>query len=193
MGSREIARSKDVTANSTEKVGKAGKVGPRPWEIESYIYKEEPEDAKRSSHDDPRLELALQRLSLHQDDFIPSDDDHGSGYSACGLGVTPDLHASASSASDQGTLAGVKQSAAGDYARRNMSDAEYQNFQDYKHAIYKRERPTQEQKDANTTYHKGLRAFNDTLSKRTGAARWRATRAAMAQGVKHGVVHRAWQ
>ncbi len=102
MGPREIARSKDVTANSTEKVGKAGKVGPRPWEIELYIYKEEPRDGHGSSHDDPRLESALQSLSLHQDDFIPSDDDHGSGHPAFGLGATPDLHASASSASDSG-------------------------------------------------------------------------------------------
>ncbi len=189
MGLREIARSTDVTENSTGKAEKVRKVSPRPWEIESYIYKEEPEDAKRSSHDDPRLELALQRLSLHQDDFIPSDDDHGSGYSACGLGATPDLHASASSASDLGTLAGVKQNAAGDYARRTMGDADYQHYKDYKRAIYKREQPTQEQKVANTTYQRGLRAFNDTLSKRTGAARWRTTR----EGAKHGVVHRAWQ
>ncbi len=74
MGSREIARSKDVTANSTEKVEKAGKVerkGPRPWEIELYIYKEEPRDGHGSSHDDPRLESALQSLSLHQDRLHP--------------------------------------------------------------------------------------------------------------------------
>ncbi len=101
MGSREIARLKDVTANSTKKLGKAG---PRPWEIEQYIYQEEPRDDQRSSHDDPRLEC----LSLHQDDFIPFDDDgdHGSGYPACGLGAMPDLHASTFTASELGTLAG---------------------------------------------------------------------------------------
>ncbi len=72
MGSREIARSTDVTENSTEKVGKAGKVrevGPRPWEIELYTYKEEPRDGHGSSHDDPRLESSLQ--SLHQDRLHP--------------------------------------------------------------------------------------------------------------------------
>ncbi len=124
MGLREIARSTDVTENSTGKVGKVGKVGPKPWEIESYIYKEEPEDAKRSSHGDPRLESALQSLSLHQDDFIPSDDDHGSGHPACGLGATPDLHASASSASDLGTLAGGSwgfRDKNGKYKRRETS------------------------------------------------------------------------
>ncbi len=104
MGSREIARLKDVTAHSTEKSGKAG---PRPWEIEQYIYKE-PRDDQRSSHGDPRLEFALQSLSLHPDDFIPFDDDsdHGSGYPACGLGAMPDLHASTSFANELGTLAG---------------------------------------------------------------------------------------
>ncbi len=108
MGPREIARSKDVTAHSTEKSQKSAKAGPRPWEIEQYIYQEEPRDDQRSSHDDPRLEFALQSLSLHQDDFIPFDDDsdHGYGYPACGLGAMPDLHASASSVTELGTLAG---------------------------------------------------------------------------------------
>ncbi len=99
MGSREIARLKDLTANSTEKSG------PRPWEIEQYIYKE-PRDDQRSSHDDPRLEFALQSLSQHPDDFIPSDDDPQSLHPAVGIGPTTDLSASASFASDQGTLAG---------------------------------------------------------------------------------------
>ncbi len=104
MGPREIARSKDVTANSTKKLGKAG---PRPWEIEQYIYQEEPRDDQRSSHDDPRLEFALQIHGQHPDgDFIPSDGDPQSLHPACGLGATPDLHASTSSASELGTLAG---------------------------------------------------------------------------------------
>ncbi len=119
MGPREIVRSKDVTENSTGKAGKVERKGPRPWDLQSYTYKEEPRDGHGSSHDDPRLESALQRLSLHQDDFIPSDDDHGSGHPAVGLGTTPDLHASDPSASDLGTLAGGSKSAPQHYDRGN--------------------------------------------------------------------------
>ena len=83
------------------------KAGQRPWETEQYIYQEEPENAKRSLHDDPRLESHGQHQ--HPDsDFIPSDEDgdHGYGYPAFGIGTTPDLSASDPSTSDQGTLAG---------------------------------------------------------------------------------------
>ncbi len=105
MRPREIARSKDVTTNSPQK--KAGTAGLRPWEIDKYIYKEEPRDDQRSSHGDPRLEFALQSHGQHPDsDFIPSDSDHEALHPAFGFGTTPDLSASTSSASDQGTLAG---------------------------------------------------------------------------------------
>jgi hypothetical protein len=102
MKLREIPRSNDVTENSTGKAGKVARKGPKTWEIALYTYKEEPRDGHGPSHDDPRLESALQRLSLHQDDFIPSDDDLEYIHPAFGLGAT----ASASFASDQGTLAG---------------------------------------------------------------------------------------
>ncbi len=72
MGPREIARSEGVTANST---GKSGKSGPKPWELQQYILKEDTIDDKRLSHSDPRLELALQTHGQHPDDFIPSDGD----------------------------------------------------------------------------------------------------------------------
>ncbi len=74
--------------------------GPRRWELEQYIYQEEPRDDNRSSHRDPRLES----LSQHQNDFIPFDDDgnHGYGYTAFGLGATPGLYARG----ELGTLAG---------------------------------------------------------------------------------------
>jgi hypothetical protein len=86
-----------------------GKAGPRTWEREQYIYKKEPKDD--TSHGDPRLEFALQNLSLHQhldSDVIPSDEesDHESLHPAFGFGATPELSASDPSASDQGTLAG---------------------------------------------------------------------------------------
>ncbi len=94
-----IDKSREGTAKPT------GKAGPRTWELEQYIY--EPRDDQRSSHNDPRLEFALQIHGQHQDsDFIPSDGDPQSLHPACGLGATPDLSASGPSASDQGTLAG---------------------------------------------------------------------------------------
>jgi hypothetical protein len=112
MGPRETARSKDVTANSTEKVGKAGKAGQRPWEIEKYTYKKETIDDNRSSHSDPRLELAQQSHGQHQDShFISSDGDPASLHPAFSLDTTPDLSARASFANDQGTLAGGSESA----------------------------------------------------------------------------------
>ena len=78
MGSREIARLKDVTTNSTEKLGKSG---PRHWEIEQYIYQEPTED-NRSLHDDPRLEcLSLTKTTSSSDD----DSDHGYGHPGVGL------------------------------------------------------------------------------------------------------------
>jgi hypothetical protein len=54
---------------------------------------------------DPRLEFAQQSHGQHQtdSDFIPSDD-YGYGYPV--FGTMPDLNARASTASDQGTLAG---------------------------------------------------------------------------------------
>ncbi len=86
-----------------------GKSGPRTWELEQYIYPEEPEDAKGSSHGDPRLEFALQSHGQHPDsDFIPSDEesDHEALHPAFGFGTTPDLSASASSTSDSGLWQG---------------------------------------------------------------------------------------
>jgi hypothetical protein len=86
--------------------GNAENAGPRPWEMEKYIYKEEPSEEKRSLHSDPRLELAQRQ---HQEsDFIPSDDDDGYGPLSSVSAATTDLHASAPSASDLGTLAGKK-------------------------------------------------------------------------------------
>ncbi len=68
-----IDKPRERTANRTRESGKAC---PRPWEIEQYIYKEEPRDDQRSSHSDPRLELALQSHGQHPDsDFIPHDEE----------------------------------------------------------------------------------------------------------------------
>jgi hypothetical protein len=164
-----------------------GKAGPKPWETSQYIHQEEPRDGHGSSHGDPRLEFALQRLSL-QDDFISSDEEseHGSLHPAFGIRATPDLHASASSASDLGTLAGtIPSNAAGDYARRNMSGEEYESYKAYKRAINKKAAPTQEQRAASAKYRRLTGAYN----RQTGAARWRAK----APGLEHGVVRRAWK
>jgi hypothetical protein len=82
------------------------KAGPKPWEVKQYLFTES-RDNHGPSHCDPRLELAQQSYSLHQDrDFIPSDGDSGYGHPAFGIGVTSDLNASASTASELETLAG---------------------------------------------------------------------------------------
>ena len=76
--------------------------------VEKYIYQEQTDD-QRELHGDPRLALAQHIHDQHQgSDFIPSDEDsdHQSLHPAVGMGVTPDLNVSASTASDQGTLAG---------------------------------------------------------------------------------------
>jgi hypothetical protein len=87
--------------------GNARKAGPRPWELEKYIYQESSTDDGRSSHSDPRLELAQQSHALYQEsDFIPHDGDPEQIHPTFGLGTTSDLHASDPSASDLGTLAG---------------------------------------------------------------------------------------
>ncbi len=114
-----IDKSREGTAKPT------GKSGPRTWELEQYIYPEEPEDAKRSSHGDPRLEFALQ--SQHPDsDFIPHDEenDHEALHPAFGFGTTPDLSASDPSASELGTLAGDLRHAYGNShgTRRRIKD-----------------------------------------------------------------------
>ena len=82
------------------------KAGPKPWEIKQYTY-QEPIDDQRPSHCDPRLEVAPQSHDPHQtdSDFIPSDD-YGYGHPAFGIGFTPQLDASYSTASELGTLAG---------------------------------------------------------------------------------------
>ncbi len=98
-------KSREGTSNST------AKAGPRTWELSQYIYPEEPENAKRSSHGDPRLESTLQSHGQHPDsDFIPSDEesDHEALHPAFGFGTTPDLSASVSTTSDLGTLAGCR-------------------------------------------------------------------------------------
>jgi hypothetical protein len=103
MEPREITRSKDINVNPTKKSRNAG---PRPWELEKYIYQEKPTEEKGSSHSDPRLELAWRQ---HQEsDCIPSDEDDGYGPSVLGNGFMPGLDAHASFASDLGTLAGGK-------------------------------------------------------------------------------------
>jgi hypothetical protein len=91
----------EKTANPAKK---ATTRTPRPWERKQYIYQESSTDDGRSSHCDPRLELAQR---LHQDSgIIPSDDDSESLHPALGLGATSDLKASAFFASELGTLAG---------------------------------------------------------------------------------------
>jgi hypothetical protein len=80
--------------------GNAKKAGPQPWELERYIYQESSTDDGRSSHSDPRLELA--RRQQQDSAFIPSDGDHEYGYPGFGSYFTPHFDAS----DEWGTLAG---------------------------------------------------------------------------------------
>jgi hypothetical protein len=105
---RRLQRDQQLEGTAKPK-GNAVQAGPRPWELEKYIYQESSTDDGRPSHSDPRLELAQRIHSQHQDSaFIPSDDDDSEyGYPAFGSGFTSHLDASgSSSASEWGTLAG---------------------------------------------------------------------------------------
>jgi hypothetical protein len=101
MRPREIARSNDGNANSIGAEKKLATAKPKPWESEPYNY-EELKNAGSSSLSNPRQDYIERVHGPHQDDgFTPSDENYG--YGSSGLGVTPDLYASAS---DLGTLAG---------------------------------------------------------------------------------------
>ena len=102
--------------------GKAKKAGLRPWEAHPYKL-QQLEEELNAPPSNPRLELALQNLSLHQGDFMPyeGDGDHGCGYPAFGLGATSGLYAYTSFACELGTLAGMdplpkKPRATGEYS-----------------------------------------------------------------------------
>ena len=106
MGPREIAQSKDINENSAEKAKKLGTAKPKPWESEPYNY-EEPKNNGSSSLRNPRQDYVEQNHSPHQDsDSIPSAGDYA--YSPLAFCATHELDASASTASDQGTLAGQR-------------------------------------------------------------------------------------
>jgi hypothetical protein len=109
MRPSKIARSKDVTTDSTEEVKKAEtskRVGLKPWESKPYKY-EEPEGPKKLVLRNPRWEYVEQAHGLHQDDFTPFNDDGDYGYGPSVFSITTDLSAHASFASDLGTLAGA--------------------------------------------------------------------------------------
>ena len=164
-----LEKRPEGTARST------GKSGPRRWEIEQYRYQEEPTDNQRPLHGDPR--------DKHDNDFIPSDDDseHEYGLPGVGIGPVPDFYASTSFASDQGTLAGVKLSEAGKWAKEKLSSIERENLAAYWKNRNKGTESTQEQKAARSKYkslHSGYKR-GETTSKSTeevGRAKWRATK-----------------
>jgi hypothetical protein len=83
---------------------KAKKAGLPPWIAKPYELQQLAEELK-APNSNPRLEV-LQRISgLHQDsNVIPSGEDYG--YAPPVFGAKPDLNARASSASNQGILAG---------------------------------------------------------------------------------------
>jgi hypothetical protein len=132
-----IERQQEGTAKPT---GNARKAGPRPWEMEKYIYQEEPRDEKGSSHSDPRLELAQQNHSLHQDSHvIPHDGDPEQIHPAFGLGATSDLYARAFTTSDLGTLAGCRDSREVTISFKDRNGPKFDNmvFQETCHGEHK--------------------------------------------------------
>jgi hypothetical protein len=96
-----IDKTQEGAAKST---GKGGKAGLKSWEKDRYLYTK-PINDKGPSHGDPRLECAPQSHGQHQD-IIPSDGNPESPHPAFGMGAMLDLSARASTAIDQGTLAG---------------------------------------------------------------------------------------
>jgi hypothetical protein len=149
MGPREIARSKDVTAHPTEKAKKAR---PQPWEREKYIKK--PIVDNRQPHGDPRLEPTLQSHG----DVIPFDDDanHGSGYTAFGLGATSGLYARG----ELGTLAGGRRlGKAGAWIEQQMGTNRYQLAMQY----YNATDTSNAAKEACNEYQRLLRQYHKNV------------------------------
>jgi hypothetical protein len=117
---------------TTKPTEKAGKAGPRPWEIKRYIYQEEPRDEKGSSHSDPRLELARQSHDLRQDSHvIPHDGGPEQIHPAFGLGAMSNPHAHAFSASELGTLAGGWAEDVTDFIHYGKGDPPYERDGDW--------------------------------------------------------------
>jgi len=190
MRSNEIARSNDVTANSIGAEQKLGTAKPKPWETNPYNYEKQKNNGS-SSLRNPRWDYVEQNHGPHQDDSIPLDDDgyYGSGSSV--FGVTTDLSDSASSASECGTLAGTKIGPAGQYAKYNMSDEEYQSFLGHQREEYHMRTPTAEQMNAYRKYRRLTDRFKRMNNTRTGAARWRGT-ISTTKSAKHGKLHPSW-
>jgi hypothetical protein len=133
-------------------------------------------------HGDPR--------DKHDNDFIPSDDDsdHGYGHPGVGIGPMSDFSASASSAGDQGTLAGGngKKTDAGIWATGKMKETgEYKNLLSYWVSRKRKTEPTKDQMNAYNAYNAYMANYNQyngrekTTSRSTkevGHGRWRATK-----------------
>jgi hypothetical protein len=105
MRPRERARSTDGNANSIGTEKKFATAKPKPWESQPYNY-EVPTNDGGSLRYDPRRDYVEQNHGPHLDDSTPFNDDGDHGYSSSVFRLTPLLDASASTASDQGTLAG---------------------------------------------------------------------------------------
>ena len=107
--------------------GKAEKVGLGPWH-RPYIYQQQTGD-QRELHGDPRSEQS--HGQHHDSDLISSDGDPEFFHPASGIGATPDLHASASSASDSGTLAGWRGQRLNDFYTGRVTDVQHTRPPDF--------------------------------------------------------------
>ena len=100
-----INRIEQLQERAERSPGKARKAGLPPWYKPQELQKIGIELNK--SHCNSRSDGLQYRHGQPQDrDVTPSDGDYEYGLPAFGSGFTPHLDASASSASDQGTLAG---------------------------------------------------------------------------------------
>ncbi len=167
-----MERKFSLEERSEKTTRSTGKTGLPPW-YRQYTYQEDSRDGQRPLHGDPR--------DKHDNDFIPSDDDseHEYGLPGVGIGPVPDFYASTSFASDQGTLAGVKLSEAGKWAKEKLSSTERENIAAYWKNRNKGTESTQEQKAARSKLEYLRRVYKrgETTSKSTeevGHARWRA-------------------
>ena len=180
-------KSQEEKTRSTGKSGKSGKSRLPSW-YQRYIFEEEPTDNQRPLHGDPR--------DKHDNDFIPSDDDSDPGYGHPGVGIGPmsDFSASASSASDQGTLAGVKgkRTDAGTWAKNQLKvTGQYEKLQNFWVNQKNKAATTQEQKEAYSAYKANIKQYNRTgqttatNSTRDRSAIWRAAKDTQA-GTSYG-------
>jgi hypothetical protein len=152
MRPRERARLTDGNANSIGAEKKFATAKPKPWESQPYNY-EVPTNDGSSLRCDPRRDYVEQNHGPHLDDSTPFNDDGDHGYSSSVFRVTPLLDASASSASEQGTLAGCfgRPKTKDSYRKPGENIEQTMAKLEYDRRLKERERTIQEADEATNT------------------------------------------